>query len=104
MKILIWRLTCSGGERKIVNLDPMVISLSEDIEAHTGQLVCTTCWELIISGKTVGDIPIEIDLRGYFVEPIPGQGKVRISRGEHGRAEIRHIKGGDTDARVVRRG
>lgn len=92
------------GERKIVNLGPMVISLGEDVEVPTGQLVCTTCWELVISGKTVGDIPIEIDLRGYVVEPIPEQGKVRISRGEHGRAEIRHIKGANTDARVVRSG
>jgi hypothetical protein len=97
------------GERKSVNLGPLEVELadasSREMTRVAGEFVCTTTWEFAIGGKHAGYIPIMIELPGYVLEEeeVPGATKVRIARGEHGKAWMTYSEHHDFSSSFVRK-
>jgi hypothetical protein len=94
------------GERKAVNLGPIEVEPRDKAAMKMtrvpGELLCTTTWLFALGGQAVGSIPIEINLPDYVVETVRKTGKVRITKGAHGKAWMTYAEHGDTSSRVVR--
>lgn len=94
------------GERKSVNLGPVEIEPTDasgrEIKSASGEFLCTTTWEFAVGGKHVGDIPVMIEMPDYVMEEIPGTRKVRIAKGEHGKAWMTYSEHQDINSRFAR--
>ena len=94
------------GARRSVSLGPMEVDPisreARDLVKSPGALYCRTQWLFEVAGRSVGEIPVEIDMSGYVMEEIPGTNKVLISKGEHAQAWVMHEKHTDASSRIVR--
>jgi hypothetical protein len=95
------------GERKSVNLGPLEVELTDasaiEMTRVAGEFLCTTTWEFAVGGNQVGNIPIMIELPEYVMEEIPDTRKVRIAKGEHGRAWMTYSDHDDVSSRFARK-
>lgn len=78
------------GERRAIGIGPMEFepASGSDFAQQQGEFYITTTMSFAICGRTLGDIPVGIELPGFGIEKIPDSSKYRLLKGNEGQAWI----------------